>query len=191
MELIMSTLRDQVIKLAYNNPGPVRDALLPILKKAKTAARGKWLALQQLPESSIGIPMDRKEAILGWQGFIKESLILLGRKHPAYKYKVKLSQEGSNKYKAYISAYPAKFDEDEARGVLYTLRGEDETALEATLWIEDGKFEWGGPGLNINMVENFGRPALVSVHGYTGRGRHQFEWQNEFPDAHKAWRWVD
>ena len=28
-------LRDQVIKLAYDNPGPVREALLPILKRAK------------------------------------------------------------------------------------------------------------------------------------------------------------
>ena len=38
----MSTLRDQVIKLAHDNPGRIRNALLPILKKrgSRTAGTG-------------------------------------------------------------------------------------------------------------------------------------------------------
>lgn len=30
----MSTLRDKLIRLAYTNPGPVQDALLPLLREA-------------------------------------------------------------------------------------------------------------------------------------------------------------
>jgi hypothetical protein len=176
----MTTLHDKLTKLAYDNPGEIRDALLPILASQKLAA--KWSDGRNLPESSIGIPMDMTEVTRGWMGFLKESLLILRRK-TGKPYKMRLDhvplQPGT--FVATISADTARAD-----------KGFDDDALTAFLNVEKEKLPFAGPDFKLDMVKNFGRAAEVYISGYTtsARNRRRSRWDGEFPDPNRIWSWV-